>query len=148
MAPVVLGGHRFAWSRADRGLLSYGRFCDLRASEQAFFSLLRLDIASRPATFGLWIKLWVTCLVCLSHRLRPRLYVQTRARRETRQVGETSVHRSPPSPVRVARQRPRLTWIARPASACADRCRYRVGLVIPLARMSSAMSAPSSGGVA
>ena len=133
MVPAVLGGHRFAWSRADRGLLSYGRFCDLRAAEQAFFSFLRLDIASRPATGDRWIKLWVTCLVCLSPRLRARLYVQTRARRETRQVGETNVHRSPLSLALAARHRPRLTWTARPASACAARCRYRVGLVIPLA---------------
>ena len=142
---VLLGVRRFAWARADLGLLSYGRFCDLRAAEQAFSSLFRLDIASRPATGDRWIKLWVTCLVYLSHRPRSRLYVQTRARRETRQVGETNAHRSPPSPALAARHRPRLTWTARPASACAARCRYRVGLVIPLARMSSAMSAPSSG---
>ena len=46
----------------------------------------------------------------------------------------------------VARHRPRLTWIARPTSACAARCRYRVGLVMPLSRMSSATSAPLVGG--
>ena len=145
MVSPLSGVRRFARFRPDLGLLSYGRVCDLRAAEQVFSSFLRLDIASRPATGDLWIKLWATCLVCLSHRLRARLYVQTRARRETRQVSETNVHRSPPSPAQAARHRPRLTWIARPASACAARCRYRVGLVIPLARMSSAMSAPSSG---
>jgi hypothetical protein len=62
-----------------------------------------------------------------------------------RQVGETNAHSS--SSVVVARHRPRLTWIARPAWACAARCRYRVGLVMPLRRMSSAISAPSSGAV-
>ena len=43
-----------------------------------------------------------------------------------------------------ARQRPRLTWMARPARACWARCRYRVGRLMPLARSSSAMSAPCS----
>jgi hypothetical protein len=63
---------------------------------------------------------------CLSHRssrrLHTRVYVQTRAGRDGT-TGETITH-GDGSPAARARQRPRLTWMARPAWACSRRCRY------------------------
>ncbi len=46
-------------------------------------------------------------------------------------------------PVVAARQRPRLTWTARPAWAWSIRCRYMVVRFIPLELISSAMLAPA-----
>ncbi len=50
------------------------------------------------------------------------VYVQTRARDGTGRSCGTITH-GHSSPVVRARQRPRLTWTARPASACSRRCR-------------------------
>ena len=41
--------HRFAWSGPDLGLLSYGRFRELRGAEQAFFAPRELARAAPPA---------------------------------------------------------------------------------------------------
>ncbi len=59
-------------------------------------------------------------------------------------TGGTITHGDGSSVVR-ARQCPRLTWTARPASACSRRCRYSLVRFIPVMRMSSAISVPSSG---
>jgi len=59
-------------------------------------------------------------------------------------IGGTITHGDGSSVVR-ARQCPRLTWTARPAPACSRRCRYSFVRFIPVMRMSSPISVPSSG---